>query len=267
MGHACWNLQAQTLTERVRAIGDLGLRAISFCPTPLKMERDQEDDEVRRLVRLFDMRTTCHSKVGGTEDLARLSQFHDEVADIAEWHETTGRLDVVSFDAGTRPGPEGRVYDLDGTLQRLSYAMDIFRPLGVSVAVENWLWNTRLEDLDEMARALPGLQMLLDVGHLLLARSQGLLGGMRMDEYLGQIPMSIPELHLHDNDGFIDAHAPLGAGILDLGELARGLHAIRFTGIATIEHGGPLNQATLGQIADSARKFSGFLLGAQGRET
>ncbi len=266
MGHACWNLQAETLSERVRAIGGLGLQAISFCPTPLRMERGEEDDEVRRLVSLFDMRTTCHTKVGGTEDLARLSQFQDEVADIAKWHETTGRVDVVSFDAGTRPGPEGRVHDLDGTLQRLSYAMDILRPLGVSVAIENWLWNVRLEDLDEMVGALPALQMLLDVGHLLLASSQGLLGGMPMDEYLGQIPMKIPELHLHDNDGFIDAHAPLGAGILDLGELARGLHAVRFAGIATIEHGGPLNQATLGQIADSARRFGKSLLGGRAPE-
>jgi len=264
MGHACWNLQAQTLSERVMAIGGLGFRAISFCPTPLKMERGEEDGEVQRLVGLFDMRTTCHTKVGGTEDLARLSQLQDEVSDIAKWHEATGRVDVVSFDAGTRPAPQGRVHDLEGTLQKISYAMDILRPLGISVAIENWLWNVRLEDLDEMASALPGLQMLLDVGHLLLARSRGLLDGMPMDEYLGQIPMKVPELHLHDNDGFIDAHAPLGTGILDLCELARGLHAIRFAGIATIEHGGPLNQATLGQIAESAGRFSESLLGSKG---
>ena len=255
IGHASWNLSARTLAERVRALGEIGLRAVSFYLSPLEIQKGDEDDRVRRLVKSYDMMVTCHNDVGRVEDSIRFSRLKNEMAEIASWHEMTGCVDVVSFDAGSEPASGGRIYNMEATCERLAYALDLLNPLGIHIAIENWLWNSRIEDLDNVARAVPGVGMLLDVGHLLLARSEGLLGGMTVEDYCKEIPMPILELHLHDNDGTADTHSPLNTGILDLSELARGLHAVAFSGIATIEHGGPLNENTLKQIADSATRF------------
>jgi sugar phosphate isomerase/epimerase len=82
----------------------------------------------------------------------------------------------------------------------------------------------------------PAYGLLLDAGHMnMRLHSEPYFMGQSAAEYVGLVPLPIYEVHLHDNDGRRDLHAPLGSGCLDLAGLVAGLREVDFDEWVTVE--------------------------------
>jgi len=227
IGYASWNLQAGTLSERLRAVGEAGFEAVSFYLTPQRLEVEGEGEEVVRLVEEHSLAVTCHNYIGEAGNGSRSSQIEQEMRDIVAWHERTGKVKAVCFDPGCSvvEGTEQRVFDLDLTIERVRIAADILSPADIEIGVENWLVNAPLRNFAALHERLADVpaRALLDLGHLNITTRQNLNDGLPANDYIEQMPLTIVEVHLHDNDGETDLHQPLGSGNLDLSTMARGL--------------------------------------------
>ena len=94
------------------------------------------------------------------------------------------------------------------------------------VAVENLssptAFGARASDLAEALSKLElgRVYVCLDVGHANLAREP-------LRRYAEALGSRVRVLHVHDNDGFRDLHLPLGAGTLDLEEVAEVVELVK----------------------------------------
>ena len=91
---------------------------------------------------------------------------------------------------------------------------------------------------DELGNVLehPRCGMLIDLGHMHMRLSASpYFRGMTMLDYVKRLPLNIIELHVHDNNGRKDQHAPLGQGTLPFGDAAEAFRSIGFDGVSTIE--------------------------------
>lgn len=107
--------------------------------------------------------------------------------------------------------------------------------LGIAVALENSPHNKdQLKILRDLFRRVPALRLLLDVAHANLGVVKNLT-----EEYLWDTDLSprLAHLHLSDNDGQSDQHAPLGAarGGIEWPKIAASLRKRAYEGTITLE--------------------------------
>jgi sugar phosphate isomerase/epimerase len=88
-------------------------------------------------------------------------------------------------------------------------------------------------DLAPLFAAAPSLAFHLDVGHANMARAQGVPN--RTPALLEAFGERLAHVHVHDNDGERDLHAPLGAGTVDWAEIVRELRGRGYDATVTIE--------------------------------
>lgn len=105
---------------------------------------------------------------------------------------------------------------------------------GVAVAMENGT-DTRHQHkyLREIFHRVPGLKLLLDVGHANLATSKSMTR-----EYLTSLNERLAHVHISDNNGVEDLHLPFGAPIFGGIDLAANLRLLRtfgYDGTMTVE--------------------------------
>jgi sugar phosphate isomerase/epimerase len=101
----------------------------------------------------------------------------------------------------------------------------------------------------------PRFGTLIDLGHMnLRLRGGDYYRGWTVEGYLAGVPRRIFEVHVHDNAGDRDSHAHIGYGNIDFAAAARGLRAVGFAGISTIEVSAPFYNATADQARRGARE-------------
>jgi sugar phosphate isomerase/epimerase len=158
-----------------------------------------------------------------------------------------GRLLDVTFDAAMATTSSGTFYDM-ATMAPVLEAVAQTAP-GLRFGVEDFPFDAvALETYGEGLRPLldvPGFGALLDVGHLnLRLRQHPYFGAGDAAQYVGNLPVPIHEVHVHDNDGARDEHRHLGQGNTDLAGAAQGLRDIGFDGICTLEVAPGMHGAT-----------------------
>jgi len=228
-GVAVWNyLEPDVrLCDLVKEMSSFGFDAVSFLPDQILELDDGATRELLAVVRGEELLVTLHGKCGvSREDIDLLIGRFEE------------NLYAMTFDPAVSDSASGLdVPRMAQTLSRvdarsagssLKFAIEDF-PLTGAILDEN---RRHLEPLLGSRR----LGTLLDVGHCNLRRTQeDEFAGLSVAEYFSQAPLPIIEIHVHDNAGDRDSHAPIGFGNIDFPEVAAALKAIRFNGISTIE--------------------------------
>jgi len=149
-------------------------------------------------------------------------------------------LRCVTCDPSWNAHPTGWQYAA-GELARAAHrALVLTEGTGVRVGIEDFPINAEAVEhfRADLAPVLgdPRLGILIDIGHMHMRLSgRGYFAGMSVAEHLARVPLEIIEVHVHDNDGRGDQHAPLGSGTVDFAAVAAGLNAAGFAGVATIE--------------------------------
>jgi sugar phosphate isomerase/epimerase len=217
------------LAQRVEQFADLGFEGVSMLPRQLL---DLSEAEAGELVRVLDARSLCatvHGDAGLQPD--QVARLLDTLGD---------RLRCLTIDRAYREDSRGRFYDAEGMAATLGTVASLCAGKELYVAVEDF-------PLDEAAvahyrgaleplLASPRYGILIDVGHLNWRRHRThYFADLSVGEYIARVPLPIVEVHLHDNDGTRDAHAPLGEGNVDFGEVAAALKTVGFDGVATVE--------------------------------
>lgn len=105
----------------------------------------------------------------------------------------------------------------------------------LTLAVENMIFPheffrtpSDLKCLLEVTNA-PNVGICLDVGHATAAKQD-------WEDFFNELGSSILHLHLHDNDGSVDQHLPLGEGSIDYRGFIRKLENYGFSGAITLEY-------------------------------
>ena len=147
-----------------------------------------------------------------------------------------GRLHGVSIDrAGSEQSP-----DVPAMARWLTAALDELADHPAWLAIEDFpLSKAQLDDHRPVLAPLLDtgrLGTLLDAGHLnVRLRQAGLSSPGALARAVAEVPLEIVEVHLHDNDGTVDQHRPLGEGTLDVPALLDALADRAFAGPLTLE--------------------------------
>ena len=208
--------------ELVEEFAGMGFEAVSV---RVHEERFRSHmDALVRSARDRDLTVTVHGKVNpGNFDCVR------ELVERLE-----GRVHSVLTDVP--------VEDVDGVERlrpdELLAFREFFEEKGIYFGFEDLPLNSEeLEaHFDDAVGNSPWLGVLLDIGHLnVRLRNAAGPGWEDLDAVIGSIPVPIRELHVHDNAGDRDSHAPIGYGNNRFEEVARALARVGFDGVSTIE--------------------------------
>jgi len=226
-----WNFRhaAASLPELVSVFADMGFDAVSLLPREVLDLGASERGALLAVVEARGLGVTVH----GNFDLTP--------GDAGRLMETLGpRLLALTMDAAKAKGEAGPRFDTARMGALLSEIERLSRGTDLRFGVEDFPLDAATL---EAARAhlgpvadCPRFGLLVDLGHMNLRRREaGPYEGLSMAAYLAGPPVPIVEVHVHDNDGTRDQHAPLGAGNLDFAEAARALADLGFDGVSTVE--------------------------------
>ncbi len=119
--------------------------------------------------------------------------------------------------------------------------------MGVVINLENVYEKTPemiLTLLEELSSE--SLGFCLDVGHM------NVYADAPLSKWLDALGPYLREVHLHDNDGLSDAHAPIGSGTAPFGELFTYLRDNGMKPVVTLE---PHEEATLWRSLETLEKL------------
>lgn len=117
---------------------------------------------------------------------------------------------------------------LNNTVDTFRSVLDRCTAIGCIVAVEN-IFEEEPSTLKALFEALPGLTHCFDAGHW------NLFGKVGMEEWFAEIGAKIGEVHIHDNNGTRDDHAPVGEGAIDFALFFRLLRQYAPRAVWTLE--------------------------------
>lgn len=230
-GVAVWNFceERTRLAGLVREFAGFGFDAVSFLPGQIVPLGEEEERELRGALDDHGLAATVH----GNFDMTR--------ADVERIVAALGkRLLAITMDAAMAADSRGYFYDAARMARLLVEIDSATRGAGVVFGVEDFPLDPAALEFYRggLGPALPleRLGTLVDLGHANIRRSRGgYFKGIGPAEQISRLPLPVIEVHVHDNAGDRDAHAPLGDGSLPVDEAARGLAAAGFDGVSTIE--------------------------------
>jgi sugar phosphate isomerase/epimerase len=253
-GIALWNFARPgvSLAELIDRFAAMGFEAMSFLPRQLLGMTAREQRELSSLLRRRALTATVHGAFDlGPEDVERV------VSVLAR------RLQSFTFDAAKRDDSSGGAFDAERMAPLLRHVERCSRGTSLRFGVEDFpLDGQTLHRFGGALAALaqcPRFGVLIDVGHMNLAlRREGRKVPRSIADYIAAVPLPIIEVHLHDNDGTRDSHAPLGSGGIGFDRVAIALREAGFAGVATIE----IAPALYGCPAEEAMRHAGESLAA-----
>ncbi|MGD2096633.1 MAG: sugar phosphate isomerase/epimerase [Desulfobacterales bacterium] len=127
--------------------------------------------------------------------------------------------------------------------------------LELCVCLENMFPRCRAfvepDDFVDILQRFPELKLTLDTGHANI----GAKGGQRILQFIEKFGHRIGHLHISDNLGERDDHAPLGSGIIDFKTIARAIKHSGYDDTATLEIFSENRQA----LVQSRQRFDDIL--------
>ena len=230
-GIAIWNFVEEStwLPDLIAEFAGFGFDTISFLPGQLLDVPPEDARQAVSTLRELGLHATVHGDFAMSgEDVRRLAALlgPDYLCQ--------------TFDAALTETSWARLYDLPRMAALLGQVGEALALSGGRFGVEDFPLDQEAiaHYQEELAPLLahPGYGMLVDLGHLNMRLSQhAYYRNFSPAEYLRRTPLPIIEVHVHDNHGDRDDHAPLGAGTGDFAALAAALREQGFTGVSTIE--------------------------------
>ncbi len=228
---AVWNYayEGADAIDVIDALLDVGFDAISHSTHPLSRLDQGEVERIAGHLVGRDVPVTLHSSPFiDSADLERV---------IAPFMPV---LRCVTFDPARDAHPLGSLYAAAHLARRVREVLDLTVGTQVRVGVEDFPINAdaMAAFADDLAPITgdPRWGILIDIGHMHIRLSgEGYFAGMTVGEHLAQVPLEIIELHVHDNDGQADQHAPIGVGTVNFAQVAAAVCDAGFDGISTSE--------------------------------
>jgi len=225
----CYREKGVSLLDLVVELADVGFDGVSFLPAQI-LELD--DAGARGLGAVMDERDLC-ATVHGSFAMAPCDAVR--IIDVLG-----ARLYAMTFDAAKTQSSIGALFDAKEMAGLLSELARESRGTPLLFGVEDFPLDTAAlehyrKDLEPILDC-ERYGMLIDIGHFnIRTRTHDYYRGKDPEEYLRGAGRRIIEIHVHDNDGKRDSHGPLGSGNADFEAVAKGLRAIGFDGVSTIE--------------------------------
>lgn len=241
-GIATWNFAGDELSTKLRTFAEMGYTAAGINGRLLDSLSDDDEAEASTIIDEHDLVLTVHSGLAKTDQPLDETAVLARAARIVRWHQNTGRIVCSSYDTPRVSIAEGvRRADPEPILGILEQLLSVFAGTGIRVLLEDCPTDPEhMHHLQRWTERYPHLGVLVDLGHMNLRLReprhdpQPLKPGA-VEGYLKGIPWEIVELHVHNNDGSRDQHAPPYAPNGDLPTAARVLREIGFNGVSTIE--------------------------------
>ena len=218
IGITLWNLEAKNIVEKIERVADMGFQSVSFLGS--SFEKDKSAD-VARVVKERNLTITFHLSFFGTSRKKLISGLEYRLNSINEFIEKGGlkkNLYTIGFDPAFIEAEDKKslIFDYEGTVLALKRSLEL-TDKAVKITVENWTINAGIQNFISIAQEIDSkrLGMLLDVGHFNISMRKNLLGLSKYEDFFEKLPLKIFELHVHDNDGDVDLHMPMGSGNTD----------------------------------------------------
>jgi len=120
---------------------------------------------------------------------------------------------------------------LDNWVESLIQLSEYANKKMVSIMLENMPPSgiCRPKDFDYLLKHVPNLMLHFDIGHAFMA------GGMDYVKKFFDFDKKIAHIHVHDNNGLLDEHLPLGKGKINFKIVAKILKKINYNRTVTFE--------------------------------
>lgn len=241
VGIAAWNFREGTLAQRIETFAQMGFNAVSLIAGDACALCDGRMPDVEKVIEKHSLAVAIHAgfMVGDKHipDYVLLSDFELYML----WNERSGALHAVNYDAALITNETGEhVYDAESMSKTLAKMLSMSNEAGFSVGVEDWPRNLEQMEAVSHLTAYPHFGILIDLGHM----NMRIREDQHVDEefpvkaaqhYLDNITLPVNELHVHNNNGVKDQHAPLDHGNADMAAIAEMLRRKGTTCISTIE--------------------------------
>lgn len=230
IGIATWNFSEGTLAERIERFVGMGYNAVSLNTIDAAPLARGEMPEAEAAILWHSVPVTIHGGLGPKGLPIDRGRILTDFRAYCDWHARTGLLVSVNYDAATQKTGSGETrFRCEEMRDTLAEMLSMSGGMGFTVGIEDWPRTSEDLAVVESLRAHPHLGMLIDLGHLnmRIAKSDDpdqpfLIEAAR--EYLANMVLPVNELHVHNNDGAKDLHAPPEVGTSDLRALSRLLH-------------------------------------------
>lgn len=240
IGIATWNFCEGSLAERIDRFAAMGYNAVGLILRDAAALGRGETPDVDDAIARHSLPVTIHGGLAPTREPLQADALLSDFECFTAWHARTGALVSVNYDAAKLKTDDGLEYQTEAMRHVLGEMLRISDGAGFTVGVEDWPLNHEQLGAVQDLRAYPHYGMLIDLGHL----------NMRIRkpddpdypfpietarEHLESMELPVNELHVHNNNGRKDMHAPPTSGTSDLAALAGLLKAKRVDCISTIE--------------------------------
>ena len=247
---AAWHYPHRTMEENIIYFSEKGFKGISLLGShTADMLREGRGEAVAALIKKYDLTLTVHGKMPSTHNREAVTAFEEEIRLFGQWQKNFGVMDILSFDVA------GQIRD--NIVPYGQFVMDTVP--GITIAVEDVGLNENEYRQMEVLGRSGRFASLVDIGHMFLR-----LTAQKGDEVwtaqkwhqcfveaLRAMPLSIAEIHLHNNDGRRDMHWFLEEGELDIPMISRVLDEIGYDAVLTIESAPGFQFPCYGDEADT----------------
>lgn len=241
IGIATWNFREGTLAERIDRFAGIGYNAISLNTIHALPLARGETPDVDEAIARRSLPVTIHGGLAPKGEPIDRKGIIEAFRRYLDWQKRTGLLRTINFDMPKRQTEEGRWEPrCEETRDTLAEMLSLSDGAGFTVGIEDWPMTPEHLEMVEDLRQYPHYGMLIDLGHL----------NMRIRHpdttdypfpveaargYLDRACLPLNELHIHNNNGKRDEHAPPEGGTADMLALA-GMVRHRAAGsVSTIE--------------------------------
>lgn len=240
IGIATWNYGWGSLAERIDRFVEMGFNAVSLIARDARAMCSGETPDVADAIRRHSLAVTIHTGFAPQREPLPHDALLADFALFCRWHADTGALLSVNYDAAKIDTPDGtRVYQSAAMGRVLGDMLSMSAGADFSVGVEDWPRDPEQSAFVDHLRAHPHYGVLIDLGHMnMRIPKPGGDGSFSIDaarDYLDRFELPINELHVHNNDGKRDLHAPPTSGTADLTAVAGMLVEKGVNCISTIE--------------------------------
>lgn len=241
VGVATWNFGEGTLAERIDRFAGMGFNAVGLNTRDARPLARGEMPDVDDAILRHGLPVTIHGGLAPKGEEIQPDAVLADFKSITAWQARTGALVSVNFDAAKSRADSGVFEPQTEAMHRVLKEMLVISDgAGFTVGIEDWPLTAEHHRVVEDLMAFGHYGMLLDLGHMNMRIRKNTDPNARFPidaarEYLDQMALPVNELHVHNNDGVHDLHAPPTSGTADLTAVASLLAAKGVKCISTIE--------------------------------
>lgn len=224
---ALWNYGSDQIAN-AQKFKELGFEAFSFLGRLFDQQTPEEDAAVAECMKRLHAPMTIHHRFPNPSDAEAVSIFFRNMEHILSWQKRYGLLTGLTFDFGHSP---------ETLCPLLGKVIQMFRGSGVFLACEDHPMDEKeMEYFAPYITPEDNFGILIDCGHMHLRHtSAGKSNSHDVAEALMHLPLPLIEVHLSGNHGLRDEHLPPEEGTFPMDGFVRGLRALGFDGLCTIE--------------------------------